>query len=448
VCKRGASPVGVVPPFYVPHGLSCLVPQLATALDLLPIMIRRNVLLFLMALPLCVCVSSHPVHANTVNANSCAGTDVQNAINSAVSGDTVLVPGGSCTWSSKVTIPGSKGITLNGQGIATITGHLEVTANSAASTFITGFTWVSGGNCGVANAISIHTTFAPPSQTFRVYSNTFSENSNGTLFCVDGNGPGLFDHNTISIGSSGGATEVIHNLGVTAGGWTTDVTPGSSNMFFVEDNTFTFTPTGNPAFFQGTSAIQSYSGARTVVRHNNIHMMQVDQHGTCGMVYARWWEIYENTFFTDVANANQSNYMALRGGSGVAFNNHHQGTNLAPGVVELTEDCTTGTYPLSNQIGRGDSQDYSPVYIWGNDADMTVSSGNATDVQSGRDYFTSASQPASLVVCETAANKGTAEGGPGSCPGTYNYAPYTYPHPVTAGATPPAPPTNVKVSAH
>src|SRR5262249_39608208 len=120
----------------------------------------------------------------------------------------------------------------------------------------------------------------------------------------------------------------------------------------------------------------------------------------------------------------------------------------APGVIELTEDCTSGTYPLSNQIGRGDSQDYSPVYIWGNDTDMTVSSGNATDVQAGRDYFTSASQPASLVLCEMTSNGGTAGGGPGSCPGTYNYAPYTYPHPVVSGATSPAPPTNVKASAH
>jgi hypothetical protein len=219
-------------------------------------------------------------------------------------------------------------------------------------------------------------------------------------------------------------------------------------MFFVEDNTFTFTPTGSPAFFQGTSAIQSYFGARTVVRHNSIHNMQVDQHGTCGLVYARWWEIYENTFFTDVANASQSNYMALRGGSGVAFNNHHQGTNEATGFITLTEDCTSGTYPIQDQIGRGLNQNYSPVYIWGNDADMTVNSGNATDVQLSRDYFTSAAQPASLVRCEVATDSGVAEGGTGTCAGTYNYAPYTYPHPVVSGATPPAPPTNVKATAH
>lgn len=42
--------------------------------------------------------------ANTITAASCSQTDVQNAINSASDGDTVLVPAGSCVWSNGVTI--------------------------------------------------------------------------------------------------------------------------------------------------------------------------------------------------------------------------------------------------------------------------------------------------------------------------------------------------------
>ena len=53
--------------------------------------------------------------ANTLNAASCNASDVQGAINSASEGDTVLIPAGTCTWTSGVTISG-KGIILQGAG--------------------------------------------------------------------------------------------------------------------------------------------------------------------------------------------------------------------------------------------------------------------------------------------------------------------------------------------
>jgi hypothetical protein len=60
--------------------------------------------------------------------------------------------------------------------------------------------------------------------------------------------------------------------------------------------------------------MQSYYGARTVFRHNYLHMSHVDQHGTGGMIGARWWEVYENTFYV-VQNGNQSEYIMMRAGS-------------------------------------------------------------------------------------------------------------------------------------
>ena len=54
-------------------------------------------------------------HAATRTAASCTTADVQAAINSAVGGDTVIIPAGSCAWTSGVTISG-KGITVTGQG--------------------------------------------------------------------------------------------------------------------------------------------------------------------------------------------------------------------------------------------------------------------------------------------------------------------------------------------
>jgi hypothetical protein len=57
------------------------------------------------------------VQGNTVYALSCNLTDVQNAINSANSGDIVVVPEGNCIWNSEiVVIPPTKTIYLVGSG--------------------------------------------------------------------------------------------------------------------------------------------------------------------------------------------------------------------------------------------------------------------------------------------------------------------------------------------
>lgn len=55
--------------------------------------------------------------AATINATSCLQSDVQNAINSASNEDIVTVPAGNCSWSSGVSIPNTKALTLQGAGI-------------------------------------------------------------------------------------------------------------------------------------------------------------------------------------------------------------------------------------------------------------------------------------------------------------------------------------------
>ena len=60
-------------------------------------------------------VSPEPAHAATITAPTCNQTDVQNAINAAVDGDTVMIPAGMCNWVSTLTI--NKAITLQGAGI-------------------------------------------------------------------------------------------------------------------------------------------------------------------------------------------------------------------------------------------------------------------------------------------------------------------------------------------
>jgi hypothetical protein len=374
---------------------------------------------------------------STINAPSCSQSDVQLAINSASSGDTILVPGGSCTWSSVLSIPSTAVITLNGQGITTINGALDVTSGASTSnvTSITGFTWTSTGYCGTTNAITSHSTIS--TGWVRIYGNTFSENTNGTFICTEGDGThALIDHDTFNLGSSSGGAEVIHVLGDSNAGWKTDVTPGGPDMVFIETDTFTYNCSVG-CNFGGTSAVQSYWGARTVFRHNQVTDMQVDEHGTCGMNWARWWELYDNNFIVNPA-INQSNYFAIRGGSGVIYGNTitNPGNNGGGGYLQLTDDCSS-TYPDPDQIGRGINQISSPAYLWGTDPHITISSTSA-DVQLNRDYFVSSSQPGTLTRCESAADASA------GCPVSYTYAPYVYPHPLTnSSVNLPSPPTNV-----
>jgi len=370
---------------------------------------------------------SSPAHANTIAAASCSQTDVQNAVNSASTGDTVQVPG-PCTaaWSSQVSIPNTKGITvIGGIGGTTILTNIgfSLSQNASSSSRISGFTFTSPGD-GNGGARAIITSGSSTSAPFRIDHNTFTNAAQSVFVATQGNAPGVIDHNVFT---GGAASEMIHNLAVGAAGWTDNVTPGGPQMLFVEDNTFTFNASGNPAYYWGSSALQAYYGARTVFRHNILNMCQVDQHGTAGNIGARWWEIYENTFNV-ILNGNQSDYVHLRAGSGVVFNNHKTGaTNLGAGNIELVEEDTG--YPALYQIGRGINQNLSPAYVWGNDSSMTVV-GTSSNVVQGRDFFVSTTQPATLVRWELSTDSSST---------TYSYVPYPYPHPLQNASSVAAP---------
>src|SRR3989338_1204497 len=82
-----------------------------------------------------------PPSSQTINAASCNQNDVQSAINGAVSGDTVLVPAGNCTWGNQVTLPAGRDIILKGAGVGktviTVTGWRALYIASGSG--VTGF---------------------------------------------------------------------------------------------------------------------------------------------------------------------------------------------------------------------------------------------------------------------------------------------------------------------
>jgi hypothetical protein len=398
--------------------------------------------------------------ANTLTAGSCSASDVQAAVNQANDGDTVLVPSGAAraNWTVIDSVIVTKGITLNGQGCSVNFGTsstgapLHVVADASANFFLTGFNFAGSGPQAVVYVLTM-----PVTKTFRIYGNVFDDGSpatQGIIISTGGNGPGLIDHNTFI--AHHGSDELIHNSGCQSptnyACWSDDMTPGGSSFVFVENNTFTYNSTDG--LFDGSSAIENFWGAKTVFRYNTLTNMQFDAHGSSigpcndhGVENsARWWEIYNNTF--NVTNINQSNYTALRGGSGVVFNNLFTGSNTVSGLIEFQEDCQSGTWPINTQVGRGINQNTSsPAYTWGNASNLNISSGSSF-VNIGStltscshnpcDVVTAPSQPVTLTRCESAADVVA------GCPVSYAYTPYTYPHPLVNGSTQsPAPPTNL-----
>lgn len=369
---------------------------------------------------LLVCVPS--ARATIITAASCSEANVQTAVNSAVTGDTVIVPGTcSVSWASAVNIGDSQGITIQASGSVTLTNFGFNASYVGASMRVTGFTFTSLGDGG-GHARAIIEGGDTASSLFRIDHNTFTNGAQSVFIEIYGFGPSLVDHNTFT---GGAASESVHVRGSgndsDPTGWTLDVTPGGPLMTYIEDNTFN---TSSTSIY--CSGIQSYEGARTVVRHNTFNYCQVDQHGTCGAINARWWEIYDNTFHVP-GSQNQAAYMALRGGSGVVWGNSAPDANTGAGSLELTEDCTSGTYPLNYQVGRGINEKYSPAYLWGNDATLTahITSGSSY-VNSPPDYLVSVSQPATLKRCQLSTDSGTGS----TCTTTYSYVPYTYPYPT------------------
>jgi hypothetical protein len=303
-----------------------------------------------------------------------------------------------------------KGITLRGAGAGatiinnTMTGSYtgQLVCDSGAFRRFTGITF--NGN---TSAVTVYNLEVSGAGVFRIDHCVFTVPPGGTAVQLwGGTLTGLIDYDTFN---ASGNAEIIHNSAYgpsDTSGWSRDIAPGSGDAVYIEDNTFFNNATGNPAYFWGCSAVQSYYGARTVFRHNSVEMAQIDQHGTPGMIGARWWEIYENTFSTTVANASQCCYITLRAGSGVVFNNHHTGGNQVTGSIDLYEEDTG--YPARYQIGRGKNQVSDPAYVWNNDASMPVGSQTPTMVQVNRDYYLT-QKP--------------------------NFTPYTYPHPLTGGTS-------------
>lgn len=287
-------------------------------------------LLILLALAL-------PAQAADINAASCSQADVQAAINTAVSGDRVLVPAcGITSWTITVSIP-STAITLQGNGIGSTNILCDLTSScltlnlpGTGKTRITGFT-LDGNGLTRTGTNALINIVGHGFNSFRIDHNRFL-NAKARLLTYQGDGQdvsGVIDNNTFE--NAGLATQGYTLLCAGVVGSGSGSAPeniafdralglGTNDNIFLETNTFIWTGTWVDG--PGTAG----GGCRYVFRYNTIQGSEIGNHGADsggrrGVINA---EIYNNTM-TNVPGFNQR-FAHFRSGVLTMFGNTATGT--------------------------------------------------------------------------------------------------------------------------
>lgn len=291
---------------------------------------------FLLAIAVLLFFQGHAYGA-TVPA-LCNATSIQNAINSANSGDVVLINAcAATTISTQINIgttaaPFTKNITIAGAG----EGRTVLVDGTSSQIF----------SAVVPDGYSIRVT----GMTLKSYSGTLN---GGVLYIQGGTtdfriddigfdmtgltggrmvligsytdpGPtyatyGVIDHNTFYVdsGSVGGDGVSVYANGNEQ--WTIPLSLGTGNAVYMENNNFEFPDMGDGAY-------DAYDGSRIVFRYNNVWNTDLGGHGhDSSLRSVVSYEIYDNNFnppSPNLYNGTKLAWFVTRGGTGVLFNNN------------------------------------------------------------------------------------------------------------------------------
>jgi hypothetical protein len=276
-----------------------------------------------------------------------------------------------------------------------------------------------------------------------------------------------------------------------SGQFNNPLTLGTANAIYVEDCTFNYASPND-------GALDAYTGARYVFRHNTVNGTTIGHHGADSGEGrgVQGFELYGNTFNT---SHNVSRIFYMRSGVGVVFDNTATG-DFSSGIdINTYRSCESFTfwgacngtsswdgnqpgregYPCLDQVGhlftasRGGASTPRPLYAWNNRLNGNIVHARAEGIGNScnrfltlhmlenREFYnqaasfngtvgmgrgTLASRPATctLRTAYYATDTGTLYQCSSANTWTSYYTPYTYPHPLRGTA--PAviePPTNL-----
>jgi len=388
-----------------------------------------------------MCVA--PAEAATVNANSCSRTDVIAAIQSAIAGDTVRVPAGSCSWSGGISFTG---IQLIGAGSTTsgtviTAGLVSMNKHSTKYTRISGFRFTGTDE-------HIYVDGSPSAKAFIIDNNYLRSDVGGNeARCIHlGVNGGLLHHNQFTAVNWTNAdvfnTQTTENWSQATSFGTADTT-GERNIYF-EDNTFTNIVETMP---------DGDEGSRIVIRHNLYVDSSIVFHGgspndSSPNGGTRQFEVYSNTFDRVSNSIPVNKWIWVRGASGVIANNSMDRADSPDGStypnkheILLTVGCPN-PYPMQYQVGQTTNSPENPpshpLLIFGNTGQGTTD-GNFISVEGSDTAGPPCSTPSTYIR----------SGRDYMLTNSWGWTPYTYPHPLqnlsSGGGTAPARPTNLHV---
>ncbi|MEO5559436.1 MAG: hypothetical protein ABIO49_06485 [Dokdonella sp.] len=375
-------------------------------------------------------VAADGPQSTMVMAGTCSATDVQAALDAAVTaGGTVVLPAGSCDWGSQsVTLHMSNhGVYLRGAGKGA--GGTAIKRSSAGydtSALTFNCAGASGGVemsdiAFVGNAqtggLDAGVSLVNSCQDFKIHDASFTKFVKSGVETVGTNSRGVIYKNDFTNNYDPGAPSDGYGYGVVVYGTDSDPRPtlslGGPQAVFIEDNYFR----------QNRHSVASNQNSRYVVRYNEFittdttrNTAMVDAHGKASNINhgSRSWEVYENTLYFEGVDY-QADGISMRGGDGVVFNNILGGSKTSGlTVAYVLQLVTENGCPLGGQPFVDDQTE--KAWVWGNTWMQTVAEQGVTV----RTPF-SASQDCRLYF---------REGQEYFLNAPANYVPYVYPHPL------------------
>lgn len=315
-----------------------------------------------------------------VNAVSTSQSDVQDAVDLAGYGDTVIVPSGASTWSSVLEI--TKNILFFGAGIGNtvITSSIgddsdelvrytpDSTSRSTNGFFrITGFTF--NGNSHGSRGVHISNYGSQVLiSNIRVDHNRFVECKFQGIR-IYGFVHGLVDNNQFH--------NCYKNVDVYGEDWYSwediPLELGTANSLYIEDNEITF-----DGSITCSGITTGGLGGRYVFRHNTVDNQEdfdvMDMHGNQDPVTAPYSpngsracvsaEIYENIITNYRVGSSGGRFLNMRGGTAIVFNNSVPSGPISSVVIDYREEDGSQRFNYLD-----DPPGYDTIinsYIWNN----------------------------------------------------------------------------------
>jgi hypothetical protein len=316
----------------------------------------------------------------------------------AIDGDTINIPAGTCTWASQLSV--TKGISIIGAGSSSTIiqdgyagGTLfSIRLGSSSQTFrLSGISLSPGGAGPGANpslASIVGTCDANTCSHIRldhISSTGWVDGTNFHSFLMGADAVfGVIDHWTVIYNSGGEFIGLAQNSfrGVGANGdnsWAQPDFYGTDNFIYIEDSSFTSTASQGMAI---TDTDIAGGGGRFVGRFNTMHNANYQTHGSessgrgrSGRVY----EIYNNNLTLDSGADNT--FMGWRGGTGLFFNNTKSGAGnmyLGASLTNYREGNSFWPWGTCNGQGPYDQND-GVVYASGTLTAVNNSTNTWTD---------------------------------------------------------------------